>query len=493
MKTKPYKHQAREFRRYRRAKARMLFWQMRTGKTKAMIDLACYNYFAGYIDAVVVIAPNGVHENWVRRELNIHHWKEADFMAVSWSSRRVKKAAFRDELAALMTYKDGLAWLALNEECFTVPLARAYLKRFMAKRRFLIIFDESQDFGVPGSKRTKAARAVAKKAVMNRTLSGTPLDNSPLKAFSQFELLEPGALGFKNYADFKDHFAVYREERTKGGRKYPVLEEYINLDELKEKMAKYTSVVLREDCDDMPKLVRTQRFYEPSEEQMKLYKQIFHDSVIEAKDGTLTAFEGGVRSIKMQQVLGGYYVDPSDQEIVILPGKNPRLDILMEEIEEARRHGKFIIWARFRPEIAMIAKRLKDAGIPFVEYHGGIVDHKKREARERFLEDDSLEGFLGQPRAGGKGLDLSTARTVLRYSYSFDAEEQKQAEERATKIGGVDIAMVDIVASNWIREDVPQLIDSYILESLEDKTLRAEDLSRSGMQAYLLKHAGLIQ
>lgn len=483
-KTKPYKHQKEEFRKYRRAKARMLFWQMRTGKSKSMIDLACYNHLAGYIDAVVVIAPNGVHENWVRAQLPEHHWDDVPYLAASWSSRRVKKQDFRDELSALLEYKDGIAWLALNEECFTVKLARAYLKRFMAKKRFLIIFDESQDFGTPGSKRTKAARAAAKRAVMNRTLSGTPLENSPLKAYSQFELLEKGCLGFGTFADFKDHFAVYEKVRTRGGREYPALVEYKNLDELKKRMSKFTSVVLREDCADMPKLVRSTRYYEPDEKQMEVYRQIFEQAIVERDDGTLTVWEGGVRGTKMQQTLSSFYIDP-EGEVVKFTDKNPRLDALMEEVAIAAQKGKFIIWARFRVELDMIADRLRKEGYTFVEYHGGIKEQDKRTARETFLKDKVTQGFLGQARAGGKGLDLSSARTVIRYSYSFDAEEQRQAEERATKIGGADIDLVDVVASNW-EPSIPQLVDEYILERLYDKSVVAEDLTRSGMQAYLM-------
>lgn len=487
MKTKPYKHQALEFKKHRRSKARALFWQMRTGKSKSMVDLACYNYLAGYIDAVVVIAPNGVHENWVRTQVPEHSWREMEYQAVAWSSRKAKKKDFREQLASLMVYDDGLAWLALNEECFTVKLAKAYLKKFVLSHRVLLIFDESQGFGTPGSKRTKSARALAKYAEMRRTLSGTPLENSPLKAFSQFELVEKGALGFTTFEEFKAHFAVYEEQRAKNGRKYPVLTEYKNLDELRASMAKYTSVVLRSDCEDMPKLVSSTRFYEPSEEQMKFYKQIFHDAIVEAKDGSLTTFEGGVRTIKLQQVLGGFFIDPKESEVEILEGPNPRLDALMEELEYSFFRGKTIIWARFRVEIALIAERLRQAGISFVEYHGGIKDTAKTLARESFLTDQSIQVFLGQPGAGGKGLDLSSARTVIWYSYSFNAEERKQAEERATKIGSVDIDMVDIVASNWIEDSVPQLIDSYIIESLTDKSERAEDLSRSGMQAYIFE------
>lgn len=481
-KTQPYAHQLREFREHRTSPHRALFWQMRTGKTKTMIDLACYNYFLGTIDAVVVVAPNGVHDNWVRRELPAHAWPDAPLRAAAWSSMRSRDPEYRDELKALMAH-DGLAWFTMNEEGFTVKLAKAYVKRFVDRRRVLYITDESQGFGTPGAKRTASARALARKAPMTRILSGTPLDNSPLKAYSQFELVEPRALGFATYSDFCKRYAEYEMVKGRRGKQYPVLREYKNLDELKARMAEYTSVVLREDCEDMPNLVRSTRFYEPSELQMERYLQVLDNTLFELADGTLSTFEGGVRGLKMQQILGGFFVG-ADGSVEVFE-ENPRLDALMAELAASLARGKVIVWARFHMEIVQIAERLRRAGVEFVEYHGRVRGSAKAEARERFLADPSVRVFLGQPRAGGKGLNLSSARTVLWYSYSYDAEERKQADERATLIGQGDVDVVDVLASNWLPGRVGKLIDQHILECLDDKSLVAEDLSRSGMQRYL--------
>ena len=70
-----FKHQQTEWDRHRDDDARALLWQMRTGKTKATLDLACYRWAKGDIQAVLVIAPNGVHCNWVRRQLPQHMWE----------------------------------------------------------------------------------------------------------------------------------------------------------------------------------------------------------------------------------------------------------------------------------------------------------------------------------------------------------------------------------------------------------------------------------
>ncbi len=490
----PYKHQTKEFREHRRSRARALSWQMRTGKSKAMVDLACYSYFLGEIDAVVVMAPNGVHENWVEREIPIHHWKQAGHRAMAWSAtrHRLSREKFRAELSSLLNYRDGLAWFTINEEFRSHKFARAFLQRFLETRRCLLVFDESQAFGTPGSKRTKTMRALSKRGKMVRILSGTLAENSPLRLYSQYELLQKGALGFGTYDDFKRRYAVYKKEKTRGGREYPVLDCYQNLDELKRKMAGWTSVVLREDCDDMPKLVRSRRYYDPSEEQMEVYSRILNQILTERQDGSLSVFEGGVRATKIQQTLSSFYIE-EDGLVNRFSTENPRLEALVEEVEASSWRGKFIVWARFRVELAAIAERLRREGYTFVEYHGGVSPNAKRHARVSFLEDLVTQGFVGQVSAGGKGLNLSSARTVIRYSYSHDAEKERQGEERATQIGGVDVDLIDIVANNW-TSDIPVLIDTHILDnSLAPKTALAEDLTRAGLQAYieeLLRRAG---
>src|SRR4051812_43680416 len=81
-----YEHQDREFWLYRDIMARALIWQMRTGKSKAMIDLACYLFKACEIDAVVVVAPNNVHLNWQRRELPKHLWPSVRSRSFVWDA-----------------------------------------------------------------------------------------------------------------------------------------------------------------------------------------------------------------------------------------------------------------------------------------------------------------------------------------------------------------------------------------------------------------------
>jgi len=503
VKTKPYKHQLKEFVEHRDDEARALFWSMRTGKTKTIIDLGCYNFQKGRVDGGLVSAPNGVHENWVRREIPAHSWDDVPCMAMAWSAKRSRRPGFDEEFEALLAF-EGMAWFSFNVEALTVDArARKYIARFINARDLLFVADECDDYGTPSSQRTKAARALTKKTAMRRIMSGTPLEDSPLSAYSEFELLRPGALGFvstgevadrsyvSGFTHFKEKYADYKEARTANGHKYPVLKGYKNLDDLKARMAPFTSVVLRSDCEDMPKLVSTQRFYEPSAYQMERYLELYDNAIIQLKSGELTTFEGGARVLKMQQVLGGFFISP-DGDVERLEGPNPRLDALAEEAAFAlSTRGKFIVWARFREEIAMIVERLREDGMDVVEYRGGMSRNAKLEALDRFMDDDAVDGLVGQPAAGGRGLNMSRGKSILWYSYGPRARDRLQANERATVSGGEDIDLIDIVATNWMEDRIAGLIDWHVLESLESKHTRGEDMSRSGMVSYLAWAAGL--
>ena len=133
-KTEPYSHQLREFEQHRESEARALLWQMRTGKTKAVVDAACHLASKGLIDAVVVLAPNGVHENWIRRELPAHHWESVEYGAHCWKTSltgplggtRVKADErmswqerhlnWWDDVEAALEDPHTVMWLAVNSE-----------------------------------------------------------------------------------------------------------------------------------------------------------------------------------------------------------------------------------------------------------------------------------------------------------------------------------------------------------------------------------------
>lgn len=471
----PWRHQAEEFERHRDDEARALLWQMRTGKTKAIIDLACYHFdWTLGIDGLLILAPNGVHLNWIRKELPAHAWPGVAWKGIAWDSEVVERLWFRQKLEDVLSYRDGMPVLAINSETLTAPKARQAIKRLLRKRRIMLVVDESDDFRTPGSARTKLCRGLAKKCRIRRILTGTVSDNSPLATFSQFEILEPKALGFSRFGDFKGHFASFVSARTKGGRSYEKLEGYRNLDELRERMAKWSSVVLREDVDDMPDLVPVTRTVPVTAEQKKAYEALRQELLLKLEDGTeVEAVDA--QHIKLQQVLGGFVIDElGGVHSIVPPEKLPRLDVLMRELSDT---PKSVIWCQFKEDIRRVVWRLEQEGLKAVQYHGDVSSADRVAALEALAREERIH-LVGQPQAGGRGLTMP-ADTIIWYSHTPDLIWRRQATERATIVGGKAIHVVDL--------EVPGSRDTQILRALEDKEERAEGLSRTGLRDLLTK------
>lgn len=494
-KTPPFIHQLREMEDSAEKPSRALLWQMRTGKTKLTVDTACHLAREQKIDAVVVIAPNGVHENWIRRELPAHHWESVPRDTLCWRTSiagtkaegwlpayerrgwREQHEAFWQRAERLLTCSDALAWFSFASETMTRKDVRNLVARIMRrKKRVMLVVDESDDFGAPDSKKTHMIRAMAKKCAYRRILSGTVVENSPLRAWSQYEILEPGALGFDKYSDFTARFARYERETNKRGQSYPVLAEYVNLDELKERMARHSSVVLRSDCADLPGLVRSRRLVRMTDEQRDLYRQLHRTFLLELDDGTeLSVGENTSRLVKLQQVASGFVFDEF-KRLHVIPGGNPRLDDLVDEVELTG--GKTVVWCAFRQDMDLVSAALRARGRRVVEYHGRSTDDEKAYAREAFAPGSKapVDDLVGHPKSAGRGLNLSDAGKIIWYSHTFDAVVRSQADERATEMGGRNVPVVDLVAAP---------VDEYVLDTVMEKVDVAEDVSRSGLKRVL--------
>jgi hypothetical protein len=480
-KTEPYLHQLQEFERSCELSARALIWQMRTGKTKLIIDTACHLFLAGRIDAVVVFAPNGVHENWIQRELGIHSWETVDRAAWAWRTDLATDPDHRAHLEALLACKGKLPWFSFASATMTRPDVRKVLARIIRRRKkILAIFDESHDYRSPSSKRSMMARAFANKSLFKRILTGTPVDNSPLHAWSQYELLRKGALGFGTYEDFKDFHAEYKMVRNfKTGRSFPQLDKYVELDRLRDRLAPWSSVVLRSDCADLPELVVSERPVEPTELQKRLYEEARTALEVMVEGKEISLGEAPNRLIKLQQIMSGFLRDEY-KETHILPGVNPRLEMLKREV--LLTSGRVIVWCQFRQDLDLVAKAMRAIGREVLEYHGRTSSADKAKARVLMGPGTGDYGpdLVGQAQSGGSGLDLSSASKIIWYSHTFDAIVKGQADERATAMGGRNIELVHFVAPG---------VDRYILDALAEKESIASAISREGLAEVLRKIA----
>lgn len=465
MKTAQWAHQEKEFKEHCYDPARAWFWQMRTGKSKMAIDNACALAQSLEINGVLVVAPNGVHRNWIERELPRHHWDNIAYGSHAW---RNSDPHNQDKFEKFLEpWGQSLLWLAVNQESLIIERVRRGIAKFIRMHGpIMLVVDESHHFAVPGAKRTAVCRGLGRVAAYRRILSGTPVENSPLQAFSQFEILEKGALGYTTYADFKEEYAVFQTEQTKSGRRYPRLIKYRNTDVLKKSIAPYTSVVLRADCEELPPVQFDIRTIELEATQSKAWHDCRRKETSFFLDrGARDIADGGAALIKLQQIEGGFWKQDQTIEELVSTESNPKFQAVKDEVEQ--HEGQVIVWCIFRHEVERVAKIFGDSACVL---YGGTSD------RQRVIDSfrrGTYKVAVCQPQAVGEGQDFSTATKIVWFSQTPDAIVRSQANERATSMGKSSVQVVDLI--------VPGGVDSRFRQLTEDKVVLADYMSREGM------------
>lgn len=483
--TAPYFHQLKELEEHGLDESRALFWQMRTGKSKLIVDTGCMAWMARKIDAVLVFAPNGVHNNWIETQLRDHHWLTVPRRSFCWDTTRSGDKDYEEEFKSVLWDKSKLCWFSFASATMTRDDVRKLVARIVKHRRILVVFDESHDYRSVDSKRTAFARSVAYRAEMRRILTGTPVDNSPLHAYTQYCLLQEqghlqGALGFKTFGDFERHFVEYEEQKGRDDRFYKKFKAYKNLGELRYLMSGLASVVLRTDCHDLPDLLPRTRRFELTEEQQRIHDELVDTFLTEIAGGKVSVGEKAKsRLVKLQQVTSGYVVD-EHKRVHRIPGRNPRLEAVVDEVIQSS--GRVVVWCQFRQELDDVTKALKAAGREVLEYHGRTGNKAKAEARasfdKKYGDGDYGPDLVGQAQSGGSGLELPCDR-IIWASHTFDAIVRQQADERGTVMGGKNVPLIDVVANCGP--------DKYILSKVKNKIDVADGLSRDGLREALLQ------
>ena len=459
--TTPYDHQRVALEDSWSAEYYALFMEMGTGKTKVAIDTMAILYEAEKLKAVLIIAPKGVYDNWVKGEIPIHLPKRIPRQLCRWIPSKTKK--FEEELMDFIVKKDPILKIfVMNVEAFSTPrgteAATAFLYQNPAN---MVVVDESTTIKNRKAARTKNIMSLQRHSKYRRILTGSPITKSPMDLFSQCGFLAEKSLGFNSFYAFQGRYANI-QQRTMGHRSFQQVMGYRRLDELSEKLDVFSNRVLKMDCLDLPPKVYIRRDVELTPEQEKLYRQMKKLALAKLDNGELATTASVLTQImRLQQICCGHLM-PDDGAMQLI--KNNRLTELLSLVEEVQ--GKAIIWATYTHDILRISEALSERFGPesVATYYGDTEQDARQEIVNDFQDvENPLRFFVGQPRTGGYGITLTAANTVIYYSNSYDLEIRLQSEDRAHRIGQTNkVTYIDLVSPNTIDEKILQALRSKI-------------------------------
>lgn len=370
----------------------------------------------------------------------------------------------------------------------------------------LVILDESQYIKSPKTKRWEAMEHIRDTSSSHLVLTGTPIANTQLDLWTQFEFLGRGYSGFSDFAGFKGFYGVF--ETTSSG--HQALVDIQNLPFMRERLARYSYMIrLKEALPDLPDKLYDLREIEMGSDQAEYYEQVATQLAIEierdlASDNMPRSMKINsilTKLLRLAQITSGFMswqpVVSDDGETLIdkrieFFHPNPKIEALRELVTEPggggnAAHSKKLIWACFRPDIERIYEVLTDDGFKCVKFYGATSDADRKEAERRFNFDRECKIFIGNAAAGGTGLNLlgyppgnpidedgkeyeTNCDHIIYYSQNWSSLNRSQSEFRANRRGTrVPTRITDLLA--------PRTIDETIRTRVVEKQIMAMDVT----------------
>jgi SNF2 family DNA or RNA helicase len=403
----------------------------------------------------LVIAPTSLMVNWKR-----------------------EAARFAPDLKVLVLHGPGRKKLfnqIKNHDLIltTYPLLTRDADVLLNQQWHLSILDEAQHIKNPKSKAAQTACLLQTR--FRICLTGTPMENHLGELWSQFHFLMPDML-----SDEKSFQKLYRTPIEKKQDQARQLQ-------LRNRLAPF---MLRRDksevATELPPKVEILSEVELEGAQHDLYEKIrvsMHDKVKQSVDN-----KGLSRShivildalLKLRQVCcHPQLIKNTDYK---LPKHSAKLNQLMEMLPEMVEEGRrILLFSQFTSMLAIIEDELNKHKIEFVKLTGQT---RNREKPVDAFQSGKVPVFLISLKAGGSGLNLTAADTVIHYDPWWNPAAERQATDRAHRIGqDKHVFVYKMITSGTVEEK--------IIEMQNKKQALAESLFSEGQKATAITNEDL--
>jgi len=301
-------------------------------------------------------------------------------------------------------------------------------------------------------KNMKTLSAKAVRLIKSRhkiLLTGTPLENNLDELYGTFDLIMPGYLGSK--LDFSREFVSKIERNNR-----------IALELLQSKIKPF--ILRRTKADVLKELPPKQEqtvYNEMTNKQVGIYNEVLNrvklevNSLIEKKSLGQSRIQVLSALLKLRQVCNHpQLLDDSFIGEHEISGKYNQFLELLNEVIEA--DNKVLVFSQFTSMLSIFEKDLERLGIKFLRLDGSTKN--RQELVDEFNNDDSIKVFLISLKAGGVGLNLTSASAVFLYDPWWNPMVEKQAMDRAHRIGQTKTVHVyKFITKNSIEEKILKL------------------------------------
>lgn len=367
---------------------------------------------------VLIVCPSSLTYNW----LNEFGQFAADLKVVVIDGQKAKRLALQRDMTA-------------HDVVITsYPLLRADIKWYEKQSFHTVFFDEAQAFKNPFTQTAKAVKKVH--ADHYFALTGTPIENSLEELWSIFHVVFPELFqGLKDYSNLSRKKIIRRIR--------PFLLRRTKADVLAE----------------LPEKTTAQESVELFPEQKKLYAaylaKLRHDTLKHLDKDTLRKNKirilAGLTRLRQICCHPALFVDS-------YKGNSAKFAQLFRILEEARLSGRrVLVFSQFTKMLQLIGRELAKQGQPYFYLDGQTPSEERLERCHRFNAGER-HVFLISLKAGGTGLNLTGADTVILYDTWWNPAVEEQAADRVHRIGQTkSVQVIKLVTRGTIEEKMNEL------------------------------------
>ncbi len=378
---------------------------------------------------VLIVAPTSVVTNWVR---------EIERFSPTLTTALWHGAGRKDQMEELES---------ANVVITSYALLRRDIDLLKKLRLDYAILDEAQNIKNPLSATAQAAKELG--AERRLALTGTPIENRLSEIWSIFEFVSPGLLG--PLPKFEEKFArpIDQGDSKAAARLRSVIHPFI-LRRTKNEVAK-----------DLPPKLEVDKLIDLAPDQKAIYLQVLRE-VRATVMGEVERVGLGKSQLHILAGLTKLRQAACDPRLLGLPREfshedSGKLMAIRELIDEVESGGhKVLVFSQFVSMLKLIREALDEDKIRYEYLDGSTMDRAER--IDRFQTDPTISVFLISLKAGGSGLNLTAADTVIHFDPWWNPAVEDQASDRAHRIGQKKVVTVyRLVAAGTIEEKILQL------------------------------------
>ena len=319
-------------------------------------------------------------------------------------------------------------------------LLRRDIGKYKGCRFSSVVLDEAQHIKNPDSQNAKAACAL--QADARFILTGTPLENSLRDLWSLFDFLLPGYLGSRK--DFQERY----EKPLIEGERGPLWDR-LNRRVRPWMLRRKKSDLLPELPDKIEQVVEVE--LTPAQKAVYTQLQIAARAEVDAMKES-----GGAARMRVLTALLRLRQACCDLRLLgnEAPGASAKLDALLELVGEAVDGGhRVLVFSQFTAMLDLIGPALDDSGFAWCRLDGSTKD--RAAVVEKFQSDPAIPVFLISLKAGGTGLNLTAADTVIHFDPWWNPAVEAQATDRAHRIGQTNVVTsIKLIARDTVEHKV---------------------------------------